>query len=66
MERVISVKDLQNAGLLGVKYTELDLYDAFMMYLILNGKPDNDHIVLSDNGYILDSINCFRMDDWMV
>ena len=36
MEKVIGVKDLRNAELLGAEYTELDLYDAFMMYLIVN------------------------------
>ena len=66
MEKVISIKDLQNAGLLGIVYTELDLYDAFMMYLIVNSKPANGNIVLRNGDYILDKKSCFRMDDWLV
>ncbi|HHT9114597.1 MAG: hypothetical protein HZA47_04285 [Planctomycetes bacterium] len=66
MEKVIGVKDLQNAGLLGAEYTELDLYDAFMMYLIVNDKSDNDRIILRNGNYTLDNKSCFCMDDWLV
>ena len=66
MEKVIGVKDLRNAGLLGAEYTELDLYDAFMMYLIVNSKPANGNIVLRNGDYLLDKKSCFRMDDWLV
>ena len=66
MEKVIGVKDLRNAGLLGVEYTELDLYDGFMMYLIVNNTSNNDRIILRNGNYTLDTKSCFRMDDWLV
>jgi len=66
MEKVIGVKDLRNAGLLGAEYTELDLYDGFMMYLIVNNTPNNDRIILRNGNYTLDTKSCFRMDDWLV
>ena len=66
MEKVIGVKDLRNAGLLGAEYTELDLYDGFMMYLIVNNTSDNDRIILRNGNYALDTKSCFRMDDWLV
>ena len=66
MEKVIGVNDLRGLGLLQTDYTELDLYDAFMMYLILNDLSDSDRVILQDNGYVLDSIDCFKMDNWMV
>ncbi|MDN3511226.1 MAG: hypothetical protein QY310_03205 [Candidatus Jettenia sp. CY-1] len=66
MERAIGVKDLQDLGLLGVEYTKLDLYDAFMMYLILNCETIKDHVVLRNGKYIFDSNSCFGMDNWMV
>lgn len=65
MEKAIGVKDLQHAGLLGAEYTELDLYDAFMMYLIVNDESDNRVILLYGN-FILDSKTCFQMDTWLV
>ena len=65
MEKVIGVKDLQHAGLLGAEYTELDLYDAFMMYLIVNDKSD-DRIILLHGNFVLDSKSCFQMDTWLV
>jgi len=65
MEKVIGVKDLRNAGLLGAEYTELDLYDAFMMYLIVNDKSD-DRIILLHGNFVLDSKSCFQMDTWLV
>ena len=54
MERIIGIKDLQNAGLLGLEYTDLDLYDAFLMYWISNNKLNNDRIVLHDGNKMLD------------
>ena len=66
MEKVISVKDLQNSGLLGAEYKELDLYDAFMMYLIVNSTPGNGNIVLRDGNYLLDKKRCFRLNNWLV
>lgn len=54
MERIIGIKDLQNAGLLGLEYTELDLYDAFLMYWISNNKLNNDRVVLRDGSKMLD------------
>ena len=65
MEKVIGVKGLQHAGLLGAEYTELDLYDAFMMYLIVNDKSD-DRIILLHGNFVLDSKSCFQMDTWLV
>ena len=66
MEKVIGVKGLQHAGLLGAEYTELDLYDAFMMYLIVNNTSNNDRIVLRNGNYTLDTKSCFFKDDWLV
>ena len=66
MEKVIGVKDLRNAGLLGAEYTELDLYDAFMMYLIVNNTSNNDRIILRNGNYTLDTKSCFCKDDWLV
>ena len=61
MEQIISVKHLRSAGLLGAEYTELDLYDAFLMYWITNSKPDKDNIVLRDGNHVLDIDSYFRM-----
>ncbi|MBU6392784.1 MAG: hypothetical protein KGJ87_01395 [Planctomycetota bacterium] len=66
MKRVIGVKDLQDSGLLDTKYTELDLYDAFMMYLILNDTSDKGRVVLQEGDYMLDSISCFGLSSWVV
>jgi len=66
MEKVIGVKDLRNAGLLGAEYTELDLYDAFMMYLIVNNTSKNDRIILRNGNYTLDTKSCFCKTDWLV
>ena len=66
MERVIGVKDLQDSGLLGAEYTELDLYDAFMMYLILNDTSDKGHVVLQDGDYMLNSAICFGLRNGIV
>ncbi len=66
MEKVIGVKDLRNAGLLGTEYTELDLYDAFMMYLIVNNTSNNDRIILRNGNYTLDTKSCFCKDGWLV
>ena len=62
MEKVIGIRDLRNAGLLGAEYTELDLYDAFMMYLIVNNTSNNDRIVLRNGNYTLDTKSCFCQD----
>jgi len=66
MEKVIDVKDLRNAGLLGAEYTELDLYDAFMMYLIVNNTSNNDRIILRNGNYTLDTLKAVfvRMTGW--
>ncbi|MDE1890434.1 MAG: hypothetical protein KGI30_09335 [Planctomycetota bacterium] len=66
MERVIGVNDIQNLGLLGAEYTEFDLYDAFMMYLILNDTSDKGHVVLQDGDYMLNSASCFGLSSWTV
>ena len=66
MEKVIGVKDLRNAGLLGAEYTDLDLYDAFMMYLIVNNTSNNDRIILRNGNYTLDTKSCFCKDGWLV
>lgn len=65
MEEVICTKDLQGLGFLGCEYTKLDLYDAFMMYLISKGKPAHERIVLKDGDYILDSERCFEIKNWI-
>ena len=61
MEKVIGIKDLQNSGLLGVEYTEVDLCDAFLMYWISNNKLDKSRIVLHDGNHVLDIDTYFRM-----
>jgi hypothetical protein len=66
MKRVIGINDLQDFGLLGAEYTELDLYDAFMLYLILNDTADKGHVVLQDGDYMLNSMSCFGLSSWMV
>lgn len=66
MEKIIGIKDLQDSGLLGIEYTELDLCDAFLMYLISNDTLDKDHIVLRDGNYRLDLRSYFAMSHWMV
>lgn len=65
MEKIICIKDLQDLGFLGCEYAKLDLYDAFMMYLISKGKPANERIVLKDGDSILDSERCFEIKNWM-
>ncbi len=73
MERVIGVNDLRKVGLLGVEYPEsdlcdalLDLYDAFVMYLIVNDTFNKDRIILKDGNYTLDSSSCFSLGNWLV
>lgn len=67
MERVIGVNDLKDAGLLVDGYSESDLYDAFMMYLISNSTLGKDIIILHDKDYMLDSGSCFGMhNNWLV
>ena len=55
------MQDLQDSGLLGVEYTELDLCDAFLMYWISNNKLDKSRIVLHDGNHVLDIDTYFRM-----
>ncbi|MFO0794671.1 MAG: hypothetical protein U0586_11490 [Candidatus Brocadiaceae bacterium] len=73
MERVIGVNDLRKLGLLGVEYPKsdlfealLDLYDAFVMYLIVNDTFNNDRVILKDGNYTLDSSSCFNIGNWLV
>lgn len=66
MEKIIGIKDLQDAGLLGVEYTESDLCDAFLMYWISNNKLNNDHIVLRNGDFALDIRSYFKSCNWMV
>lgn len=66
MEKIIGIKDLQDLGLLCVEYTELDLCDAFLMYIISNDTLDKYHIVLRDGDYRLDLRSYFEMSHWMV
>ena len=61
MEKIIGIKDLQDSGLLGVEYTELDLCDAFLMYWISNNNLDKSRIVLHDGNHVLDIDTYFRM-----
>ncbi len=61
MEEIVSVKHLQDAGLLGAEYTGLDLCDAFLMYWILHNGAGRDHIVLHDGNHTLDIGGYFRM-----
>jgi hypothetical protein len=66
MKKIIGIKDLQDAGLLGIKYTELDLIDAFLMYWISNNKVHKDQVVLRDGDFILDIRSYFESCNWMV
>ena len=61
MEQIISVKHLRSAGLLGAEYTELDLYDAFLMYWILHNGADKDPVVLYDGNRTLDIRGYFKL-----
>lgn len=64
MKTVIGVKELRDAGLLGVEYTVLDLYDAFMMYVILKSTSVHDHFVLQNEDSVIDTRGCFEMNNW--
>ncbi len=66
MEKIIGIKDLQDAGLLGVEYTESDLCDAFLMYWISNNKLNKDQVVLRDGDFMLDIRSYFESCNWMV
>ncbi|MDN3512866.1 MAG: hypothetical protein NG747_00515 [Candidatus Brocadia sp.] len=66
MEKIIGIKDLQDAGLLSVKYTETDLCDAFLMYWISNNKLNKDQVVLRDGDFMLDIRSYFGSCNWMV
>ncbi|MCF6153889.1 MAG: hypothetical protein E3K36_01265 [Candidatus Brocadia sp.] len=66
MEKIIGIKDLQDAGLLGVEYTESDLCDAFLMYWISHNKLNKDHVVLRDGDFMLDIRSYFESCNWMV
>ncbi len=61
MGKSISIKNLQNAGLLGAEYTELDLCDAFLMYWLLYNKSDKERIVLRNGNHTLDIDGYFRL-----
>lgn len=64
MTKVIDIKGLQGSGLLGVKYTELDLCDAFLMYCISNNTLNKDRVVLSDGNRVLDIDRYFKMGSY--
>jgi hypothetical protein len=66
MKKVIGVGELQGLGLLGAEFTDLDLYDAFMMYLILNNESAREGIVLQYGDYKLNSKHLLRIDSWMI
>lgn len=68
MEKIIGVKDLQHLDLLRTKYTKLDVYDAFMIYLISrNGdETSQEHIILKSGDYVIDSSHCFNLNNWLV
>jgi hypothetical protein len=73
MEKVIGVNDLRKLGLLGVEYPGsdfcdalLDLYDAFVMYLIVHDTFGKDRIILKDDNYTFDSSVCFSLENWLV
>ena len=61
MERSIGIKHLRSAGLLGAEYTELDLYDAFLMYWLLHNKSDKERIILRNGNHTLNIDGYFRM-----
>ena len=64
MEKIIGIKDLQDSGLLGVEYTELDLCDAFLMYCISNNTSNKDRVVLNDGNRVLDIDSYFKMGSY--
>ncbi len=61
MEKIVSVQHLQDAGLLGVEYTGLELWDAFLMYWISHKRTDNNRIILRDGNHTLDIDSYFKM-----
>lgn len=61
MGKIIRIKNLQNAGLLGAEYTELDLCDAFLMYWLLHSKSGKERIVLRNGNHALDIDGYFNM-----
>ena len=61
MEKIIRIKHLRNAGLLGAEYTELDLCDAYLMYWLLHNKSDKERIVLRNGNHTLDIDGYFRL-----
>lgn len=66
MEKIIGINVLQDAGLLGVEYTESDLCDAFLMYWISNNTLNKDRVVLRDGDFMLDIRSYFKSCNWMV
>lgn len=66
MEKIIGVKELLDAGLLGLEYTESDVCDAFLMYWISNTKVNKDRIVLRNGDFMLDIRSYFKSCNWMV
>lgn len=63
MSKVIDVRELQSLGLLGIKYTKLDLCDAFLMFCISN-KVGIDQVVLRDNNKVINTDNYFHMGSY--
>ena len=61
MEKIISVKHLRGAGLLGAEYTELDLCYAFLMYWLLHNKSNKERIVLRNGNHTLDIDSYFKL-----
>ena len=61
MEKIVSVKHLQDAGFLPAEYTGLDLCDAFLMYWISHNVTDKDPIVLRDGNHTLDIGGYFKL-----
>ena len=66
MKKVIGVGELQGLGLLGAEFTDLDLYDAFMIYLILNNESARERVMLQYGDYKLNSKRLLRIDSWMI
>ena len=66
MKKVIGVGELQGLELLVAEFGDLDLYDAFMIYLILNNESAREGVMLQYGDFKLDSKHCLRIDSWMI
>ena len=57
MEEIISGRHLQDAGFLGIQYTDSDLRDAFLTYWVANTGADTgrNRIVLRDGDLTFDT-----------